>query len=89
MSISTRKVEEALTALRDPPVQIDSWHVETGNDWTDDPAIWIWGILDDRNINANAQLNLRKIIRDRVREIAGSDISVYIRFRAASEVRKT
>ena len=86
MSISATEIEEALTALPDLPVQIDSWHIETGNDWTDDPAIWIWGMLDDKNINAAAQLDLRKIIRDLVRKIAGSEISVYIRFRAASEV---
>lgn len=86
IAINTTEIEKALTALLDAPVQVDSWHIETGNDWNDDPAIWIWGILDDKNINAAAQLNLRKIVRDLVQKIAGSDISVYIRFRAASEV---
>ena len=86
MSVTAAKIQEALEALPGLPVEIDSWHVETGGDWADDPAVWVWGILVDPALDTANLFALRKTIRDAVREHAGDEISIYIRFRSTSEL---
>lgn len=86
MPIDTAALEATLARLGDLPVQIDSWHVETGTDWTDDPAIWIWGILHDADIDTDTHAALRAVILGAVRQETDPDIGVFIRFRAASEM---
>ena len=85
MSIDTAEIEKALSALPDIPPQIDSWEVESGLDWTDDPAVWVWALLRDENIDPAVQRSLRHTIRAAVLQRTGNDIAVYIRFRPASE----
>ena len=85
MSIDTAEIERALSALPDIPPQIDSWEVESGLDWTDDPAVWVWALLRDENIDATIRRSLRKTIRALVHQRTGNEIGVYIRFRPASE----
>ena len=78
MPLSATDIEQALRGLPDLPVQVDSWQVETGTDWTDDAAVWVWGILPDPDIDTPTHFALRKAIRGVVREHAGNDIGVYI-----------
>ena len=89
MSLSATDIEQALRGLPDLPVEVDSWLVETGTDWTDDAAVWVWGILPDAQIDTATQFALRKAIRGVIRELAGNDIGIYIRFRSTSELAQT
>lgn len=86
MSVQPTDIQAALTALPDLPVNVDSWHVETGTDWTDDDAIWIWGIVEDAFIDTGTQFALRKAIRSLVQQHAGDEVRIFIRFREASEL---
>ncbi len=85
MSIDTAAIEADLARLSDLPAKIDAWHVESGTDWTDDPAIWIWGILKDADIDTDTHAALRASILAAVRQHTDPEIGVFIRFRATSE----
>ena len=89
MQISAQMIEQSLKALRDLPMPVLHWQVETGTDWTEDTAIWVWGFLDDPKIDTAMQLALRKAIRNFIRDQTGDDVTVYIRFRAASDLAQT
>ena len=89
MQLSATDIEQALRGIPDLPVQVDSWLVETGTDWTDDAAVWVWGILPDPEIDTPTQFALRKAIRGVVRKHAGNDIGVYIRFRSTADLTQT
>ncbi|MCY4547683.1 MAG: hypothetical protein OXC28_04890 [Defluviicoccus sp.] len=86
MQIDTAALEAALGRLSNLPAKIDAWRVETGTDWTDDPAIWIWGILNDANIDTDTHAALRAAILATVRQQTDPEIGVFIRFRATSEM---
>ena len=89
MPLNASDIEQALRRLPDLPIPVDSWLVETGTDWTDDAAVWVWGILPDPDIDIATQFALRKAIRSVVREHAGNDIGIYIRFRSTSDLAQT
>lgn len=89
MSLSATDIEQALRGLPDLPVEVDSWLVETGTDWTDDAAVWVWGILPNPRIDSATHFALRKAIRGVVREHAGDAIGIYIRFRSTSDLAQT
>lgn len=86
MKISSSTIEEALQQLPKLPTHVSSWHVETGLDSTDDPAVWVWAMLEDDEVEFEKRLHLRSLIQDRVNQETGTSITVYIRFRGASEV---
>ena len=89
MQISAQTIEQSLKDLRDLPVPVPHWQVETGTDWTEDTAIWVWGFLHDAKIDTAMQFTLRKAIRNLIRQQAGDDVTVYIRFRATSDLAQT
>ena len=89
METTTHAIEHSLKSLRDLPVAIPHWQVETGSDWTEEPAIWVWGFLDDATIDADMQFTLRSAIRNVIRQHAGDDVTIYIRFRAASDLAES
>ncbi|MXZ81071.1 MAG: hypothetical protein F4Z15_06825 [Gammaproteobacteria bacterium] len=88
MDISSDTIEEALRRLPELPTPVSSWHVETGPDSTDDPAVWVWTMLEDDEVELDKRLQLRSLIRDRVAKEVGTSMIVYIRFRGASEVEQ-
>ena len=91
MSVSEEKIDEALRELKKKnpslPLPLRSWRVETGLDWTDDPAIWVWVILRPGDAGAREKIGeraaLQEIVIDRVWErIKGTDDEpwIYVRF---------
>ena len=89
MLTSAEDIRQALAVLHDLPVAVADWHVETGRDWTEDSAVWVWGILDNPRIDAATHSALRAAICDVVRLRAGNEISIYIRFRATADLTET
>lgn len=78
-------VEAALEELRTGslPMPLDEWRVETGLDWSDDPAIWVWlpiggDGMDDSEIDR--LVALQDIVHERVKNAVDDDSLVYIRF---------
>ena len=86
MDIAASTLEAALREIPELPTPVSSWHVETGPDSTDDPAVWVWAMLKDDDVEFAKRSRLRSIIRDLVEERTDSSMLVYVRFRGASEV---
>ena len=86
MDISASTLETALRQLPELPTLVSSWHVETGSDSTDDPAVWVWAMLEEDEVEFAKRSRLRSIIRDLVERKTDSSMLVYVRFRGASEV---
>ena len=88
MDITSNTIEAALRLLPDLPTPVSSWHVETGPDFTEDPAVWVWAMLTEDDVEFSKRSKLRSIIRELVHDTVGSSMLVYIRFRGASEVEQ-
>ena len=86
MDIAASTIEAALRQLPELPTPVSGWHVETGSDSTDDPAVWVWAMLKDDDVEFAKRSRLRSIIRALVEEKTDPSILVYVRFRGASEV---
>ena len=86
MDITASAIETALRQLPELPTPVSSWHVETGPDSTNDPAVWVWAMLKDEDVEFAKRSRLRSIIRDLVEEQTNRSVLVYVRFRGASEV---
>lgn len=76
---------DALGALSGLPASVSSWRVEIGIDAADDPAVWVWAMLDEEEVDLDTGERLRDIVRDAVRRETGDGGWVYVRFRSASD----
>ena len=85
MRATAETIESALAELRELPAQVSSWQVETGPDATDDPAVWVWVMLEDEGVDFQTRSQLREIVRNQVRHQTNDGSWVYVRFRGASE----
>ena len=86
MDYDASTLEAALSQLSELPTPVSSWHVKTGLDSTDDPAVWVWAMLTEEEVEFAKRWQLRSIIRELVEEKTDSSVLVYVRFRGASEV---
>ncbi len=86
MEIAVTKIEAALDELSDLPARVGGWQVETGLDWVNEPAVWVWALLEDEEVEAAALDRLQETIRDCVHRAAGDAKWVYVRFRGVSEM---
>ncbi len=86
MDIAPSTLEAALRDLPELPTPVSWWHVETGIDSTGDPAVWVWAMLKDDEVEFVKRSRLRSMIRDVIDEMTDSMMLVYVRFRGASEV---
>lgn len=86
MDITASDIEAALKReLRNLPTPVSWWEVETGVDWADDPAVWVWVYLTEEEVDFETRDLLRNTVRDLVRRETESSMLVYVRFRGASE----
>ena len=83
--VNSTAIESALGKLRDFPTPVSSWQVEAGPDATDDPAVWVWVMLEHEEVDAGTRSQLRNIVRDLVHRETDAACWVYVRFRGASE----
>lgn len=85
MEITAADIESELAQLRDLPTQVSGWIVETGLDASDEPAVWVWALLEEEEVEFEIRSRLRGLVRERVRNRTGPSVWVYVRFRGASE----
>lgn len=85
MGATAESIESALARLRELPAQVSAWQVETGPDATDDPAVWVWIMLEEEDVDFQTRSQLREIVRDQVQHQTNDGSWVYVRFRSASE----
>ena len=86
MDISPSTIEAALHQLSELPTPVSSWHVKVGPDSTDDPAVWVWAMLEEDEVEFDERLRLRSKIQKCVEKETDASMIVYIRFRGASEM---
>ena len=79
--------------LTDLPTPVSEFQVRTGLDSIDDPAVWVYVILEKDDVDFETRTTLRKLVRDTIQAIpdprcVGEEdtVWVYVRFRTASEV---
>jgi hypothetical protein len=72
------------------PSDILTWEYEVGLDWTDDPAVWIWMIVDDASPEKEGFYQRTWEVEEKIREAlsaAGVARWPYFRMRTGSEQR--
>lgn len=81
-----KETVEAVLRDLDMP-QVDSWHVETGRDATDDVAVWVWVTLSQEDTDSLTRSELRNRIRQAIeKSFSQSPPWVYVRFRTVVEM---
>ncbi len=89
MKTTTTEIKAALDELPGLPAWVSGWQVETGIDVSDEPAVWVWALLEDEEVDFAARSRLREAVRDCVHRTAGDAVWAYVRFRGASEMVQT
>lgn len=84
MTASTASIQSALEDLPNLPTPVSSWFVETGLDATDDPAVWVWAVIEREDVDAKTLARLKSIVRDLVRDKTNG-LWAYVRIRGAWE----
>lgn len=85
MTITVAEIQSVLNEIGNLPTRVSGWLVETGLDWTDEPAVWVWALLEDDEVDFDIRSRLRDMVRKKVRGRTGPAVRVYVRFRGASE----
>ena len=85
MEITAATIESALKKLPDLPTPVSSWVIEVGPDATDDPAVWVWALLEREDVDFGTRSRLRDMVREAVRSETEGTHWAYVRFRGASE----
>lgn len=91
MAIDTASIQAKLEELHNLPTPVRAWRVEEGLDATDDPAVWIWALVDQSDADPDTLRQLKAMARDVVREVArdGTGLWAYVLVRGADEVEVT
>jgi hypothetical protein len=84
-----KQIRQALNRVRYPDFVV-TWYFELGEDWTGDPAIWIYVIVEDDAPDRDGFRSAVRELRERIQE-ALKDSGVprwpFVRIRRASEQR--
>ena len=83
MIADTAKIRSQLEELQDLPAPVRSWLVKVGIDAADDPAVWVWALLDRVDVDMDSQSRLESIVRKAVCETTG--LWTYVLVRGADE----
>lgn len=83
------RIRSELDKLGDLPTPVRSWIVEEGLDATDDEAVWVWALLEDRDVDADTRLRLKSMARKVVEDQTNGRLWPYIRIRDAFEEDET
>ena len=81
--MTTADIESRLKELDGLPTPVRSWIVELGSDSTDEPAVWVWMVLEREfdEVDRQARADLRDLVRASVRDWVGDEANwVYVRF---------
>jgi hypothetical protein len=85
------KIRALLNDLQTPiPGAVARFELREGRDSTNDPAVWVYVVVNDDKIDNlwPAWDQLRQDIREAVADVAGPDVVTYVRMWAESEVRE-
>ena len=83
MVTDTASIRTQLEELHDLPTPVRSWLVEEGVDATDDPAVWVWALIEQNDADAETLGRLKVIARELVHQATG--LWAYVLIRGADE----
>ena len=83
MAVDTAGIRAQLEGLRNLPTPVRAWRVEEGLDATDDPAVWIWALIEQSDADADTLRKLKAMARDVVRD--GTGLWAYVLVRGVDE----
>ncbi len=89
MSSNETDIRETLEALPSLPADVSEWKVRTGTDSADEPAVWIWAVLRDKDTDFDALIEIRDIVLGHLRETIStpeSPLGIYVSFTSADDV---
>ena len=89
MIANAARIRSELEKLGDIPTPVRSWIVEEGLDATDDEAVWVWALLEDRDVDAETRFQLKSMARKVVRDQTSGRFWPYVRIRGAFEEDET
>ena len=86
-------IEAELRELRTEPLPmpLEAWHIESGPDWSGDPAVWVWILLRETNApdpDIDNLFELQNIVHERVSDLVDDDSFVYVRIGDVSDFKK-
>ncbi len=87
MLANTANIRAELEQLTDLPAPVRGWLVEVGLDATDDPAVWIWALIESDDFEPDRMTRLKTMVRDVVRNTFG--IWAYVLIRGIDETEVT
>ena len=87
MVADTNNIRAQLEDLRDLPTPVCSWLVKEGLDATDDPAIWVWALVEQADADPETLSRLKAIAREVVHHATG--LWAYVLIRGADETEVT
>ena len=81
--MTTTDIESRLKQLHGLPTPVRTWIVEMGPDSTDEPAVWVWMVLEREydEVDRQTRADLRDLVRASVRNWVGDEAHwVYVGF---------
>ena len=87
MVADTASIRAELEGLHNLPTSVREWRVEEGLDATDDPAVWVWAMIEHDDVDADTLRLLKAMARNVVRDASG--LWAYILIRGADETEVT
>lgn len=85
-SLSTEEIKRLLSEHSwSPPIY--EWRVESELDSVGEPALWVWAVYDDVEVDLEAARRAETEIRKRIAD-AGDDRWVYVRFWTRAELEE-
>ena len=84
MIADTARIRSELENLSNLPTPVRSWLVEEGLDATDDPAVWVWAVVERDDVDMDSLGLLKEMAREVVRQATGG-LWAYVLVRGANE----
>ncbi len=67
MTADTATIRSTLEDLTGLPVPIHGWDIREGVDSTDDPAVWVWAVIEEDDFNREVSLEITDTVRAALR----------------------
>lgn len=67
MTDDTATIRSTLEDLTGLPVPVHGWDIREGLDSTDDPAVWIWAVIDEDDFDGETSLQVTDAVQAAVR----------------------
>lgn len=87
MIADTAKIRSELEGLEGLPTPVQSWVVEDGLDATDDPAVWVWAVVETEPdaFDPDSMSLLKSMAHDVVWKATDGRLWPYVLIRGADE----